>query len=190
MYQTGVKSWYTGVNTLLKALNLNETNCDQAKFSFIHMYKTCWHNKLENEAVLKKGKLRTFYIFKSVFHKEVYLDVVKDRSHQQALTKLRISAHKLELENGRYSKKSMTDRLCKTCSQNKVEDESHFICDCSCYQSERYKLFDCIKQETPYFSSLSSSGKMIWLMTCENSCILKIFAKFVYTCFSLRESAK
>ena len=33
-------------------------------------------NKLENEAVLKKGKLRTFYSFKSVFHKEVYLDVV------------------------------------------------------------------------------------------------------------------
>ena len=69
----------------------------------------------------------TFYSFKSVFHREVYLDVVKDRSHQQALTKLRISAHKLEIENGRYSKKSITDRLCKKCSQNKVEDETHFI---------------------------------------------------------------
>ena len=190
LYQTGVKSWYTGVNTILKELNLNETNCDQAKFSLINMYKTFWRNKLENEAVLKKGKLRTFYSFKSVFHKEVYLDVVKDRSHQQALTKLRISAHKLEIENGRYSKKSITDRLCKKCSQNKVEDETHFICDCSCYQSERYKLFDYIKQETPNFASLSSSGKMIWLMTCENSSILNMFAKFVNTCISLRESAK
>ena len=71
-----------------------------------------------------------------------------------------------------------------------VEDETHFICDCSCYQSERYKLFDYIKQETPNFASLSSSGKMIWLMTCENSCILNMFAKHVYTCFSLRESTK
>ena len=35
---------------------------------------------------------------------EVYLDVVKDRSHQQALMKLRISAHKLEIENGRLAK--------------------------------------------------------------------------------------
>ena len=68
--------------------------CDQAKLSLINMYKIFWRNKLENEAVLKKGKLRTFYSFKSVFHKEVYLDVVKNRSHQQALTKLRISAHK------------------------------------------------------------------------------------------------
>ena len=64
LYQTGVKSWYTGVNTILKELNLNETNCDQAKFSLINMYKTFWRNKLENEVVLKKGKLRTFYSFK------------------------------------------------------------------------------------------------------------------------------
>ena len=57
LYQTGVKSWYTGVNTILKELNLNETNCDQAEFSLINMYKTFWRNKLENESVLKKGKL-------------------------------------------------------------------------------------------------------------------------------------
>ena len=94
LYQTGVKSLYTGVNTIPKELNLNETNCNQAKFSLINMYKTFWRNKLENEAVLKKGKLRTFYSFKSVFQKEIYLDVVRDRSHQKALTKLRISAHK------------------------------------------------------------------------------------------------
>ena len=190
LYQTGVNSWYTGVNTILKELNLNETNCNQAKFSLINMYKTFWRNKLENEAVLKKGKLRTFYSFKSVFQKEINLDVVRDRSHQQALTKLRISAHKLEIENGRYSKKSIADRLCKKCFQNKVEDETHFICDCSCYESERFKLFDYIKQETPNFASLNSFDKMIWLMTCVNSYILNMFAKYVYTCFSLRESAR
>ena len=111
LYQTD--SWYTGVNTILKELNLNETNCDQAKFTLIIMYKTFWRNKLENEAVFKKGKLRTSYSFKLVFQREIYLDFVRDRSHQQALMKLRISAHKLEIENGIYSKKSITDRLCK-----------------------------------------------------------------------------
>ena len=94
---------------LIKELNLNETNCDQAKFSLINMFKIFWRNKLENEAVFKKGKLRTFYSFKSVFQTKgdlhVYLDAVTDRSHQQALTKLRTYAHKLEIENGRYRKK-------------------------------------------------------------------------------------
>ena len=65
------------------------------------MYKTFWRNKLENEAVFKTGKRRTLYSFKSVFQKETYLDIVRDRSQQQALTKLRISEHKLEIENGR-----------------------------------------------------------------------------------------
>ena len=64
-----------------------------------------------NEAeIFEAMKLGTFYSFKSVFQKEIYLDVVRNRSHQQALTKSRISVHKLEIENGRYSKKSMTDR--------------------------------------------------------------------------------
>ena len=147
------------------------------------MFKTLWGNKLENEAVFKEGELRTFYSFKSVFQKVIYLDAVRDRSHQQTLTKL-------EIKNGRYSQKSITDRLCKQCFLNKVEDETHFIFDCSCYDSKRFKLFDYIKQETPNFASLKSSDKMIWLMTCENSYILNMFAKSVYKCFSLRESAR
>ena len=77
------------------------------------MYKELWCNKLQDEAIIKKGKLRTFYNFKSLFQKEIYLDIVKDRNHQQALTKLRISAHKLEIERRRYSKKQVSDRLCK-----------------------------------------------------------------------------
>ena len=42
-------------------VNLNETNCSRSKFSLINMYKNLLRYKLENEALLKKGKLRTFY---------------------------------------------------------------------------------------------------------------------------------
>ena len=30
----------------------------------------------KNEALFRKGKLRTFYSFKSIFQKEVYLDIL------------------------------------------------------------------------------------------------------------------
>ena len=69
--------------------------------------------KLEEEALFRKGKLRTFYSFKPIFQKEVYLDILTNRSHQQVVTQLRISAHKLEIENGRYSKKPISVRTCK-----------------------------------------------------------------------------
>ena len=59
--------------------------------------------------------------------------------------KLRIRAYKSEIKNGRYSKKPVADRLCKECFQNQVEDVAHFICDFSCYDSERFKLFYYLK---------------------------------------------
>ena len=64
-----------------------------------------------------------------------------EQLHQKSLTKLRISAHKLEIENGRYNRKSVADRVCKKCNYNKVEDEIHFICECSLYNAERIRLF-------------------------------------------------
>ena len=67
-------------------MNLNVTKCSQGKFSLINMYKNVWGNKLENEALFKKRKLRAFYCFKSVFQKGIYKDTVKNSSHQQALT--------------------------------------------------------------------------------------------------------
>ena len=81
LHEKCAKSWYTGVNTILTELNLNETNCNQAKFSLENMYKNVWHTKLENEALFRKGKIRTFYSFKTFFQKEVYLDIVDNRSH-------------------------------------------------------------------------------------------------------------
>ena len=172
LHQSGDKSWFLGVNTILKEINVDETNCNKGKFSLKNMYKELWCNKLQDEAIIKKGKLRTFYNFKSLFQKEIYLDIIKDRNHQQALTKLRISAHKLEIESGRYTKKQVSDRLCKKCFQNEVEDEVHFICDCSFYNRERLELFDYINRKVPNFVSLSSHDKFIWLMTCENEDIL------------------
>ena len=89
--------------------NVNQGNL----FLLKNMHKELWCNKLQDEAIIKKGKLKTFYNFKSLFQKEIYLDILKDRKHQQALTKLRLSAHKLEIESGRYSKNQVSDRLCK-----------------------------------------------------------------------------
>ena len=159
-------------------------------FSLKNMYKHVWLTKLENEALFRKGKLRTFYSFKPLFQKEVYLDILNNRSHQQALTQLRIGAHKLEIENGRYSKKPIDDTTCKHCFQNQVEDEMHFIFDCSFYNSERVTFCDYIRDTIPNFACLNSFDKMVWLMTCENKDkdIVNQFAGFVSTYFTWRKT--
>ena len=53
------------------------------------------------------------------------------------LTHFRISAHKLEIETGRYvitnPKTPLENRLCKQCNLSEIEDEEHFLINCPKY---------------------------------------------------------
>ena len=55
-----------------------------------------------------------------------------------ALSRLRTSSHRLEIETGRWSRpvrKSIAERLCFLC--NTLEDEFHFILECLVYSDFR-----------------------------------------------------
>ena len=57
-----------------------------------------------------------------------YLDVITIRKFRTAMTKLRVSSHRLEVETGRLSRpvsKPFDERKCHIC--NKLEDEFHFF---------------------------------------------------------------
>ena len=51
---------------------------------------------------LKEGKLRTYLKIKTNFGYENYLSIIKNFEQRRKLSKLRISAHKLQIEIGRY----------------------------------------------------------------------------------------
>ena len=77
-------------------------------------------------------KLRTYALFKQVMKCEPYLRLVKNRKHRIMLSKFRLSSHDLEIERGRYRRKSTKpeQRHCKICQANKtqmMEDEFHFF---------------------------------------------------------------
>ena len=76
-------------------------------------------------------KLRTYAKFKTTFNLKNYLLSIKCINSRILFTKLRISAHDLLIETGRYTKPKKTpvenNRFCKS---NKIEDEPHFIHHC------------------------------------------------------------
>jgi hypothetical protein len=51
----------------------------------------------------------------------------KELSNRSTLARFRISAHKLEIERGRYTirKTAVENRICKQCNCEAVEDEEH-----------------------------------------------------------------
>ena len=48
-------------------------------------------------------------------------------------TKLRISAHDLKIEAGRYNRTPVENRLCTQGLSSSVEDDMHFMLDCGKY---------------------------------------------------------
>jgi len=109
-------------------------------------YNEMWKTKLWDDSKNQErgNKLRTYRLFKETFCFEEYLDNIKCKSHRHSLTKVRISAHKLEIERGRYKRPPvpLDDRLCKKCTANAVEDEFHiFVCDAYSHLRQKYDVY-------------------------------------------------
>ena len=89
-----------------------------------------------------EGKLKLYAEIKKSFQLENYL-LQFPIYFRQNFTKLRISAHNLAIETGRYSKPvalALTKRTCFHCKE--IETEFHFILKCPLYQNERISLYN------------------------------------------------
>ena len=77
------------------------------------------------------------------------MSCVKDRRHKSASTKLKLSAHKLYIETGRYKKYDKVsktyiitpreERTCPSCT-SKIEDEYNFLFESSKNLTSRNSL--------------------------------------------------
>ena len=74
------------------------------------------------------NKLRFYSTIKSSFSREPYLDLVQSRNQRSFLSRLRCSAHHLEIEKMRYVTPPIPPsmRTCKFCCSGAIGDEEHF----------------------------------------------------------------
>ena len=94
------------------------------------------------------------------------------------LCQLRLGILPLEVEVGRFGLKSndgqvkripLEERICKLCNMNKVEDEMHFLIECTLYERERQVLFENLKicENIDMESIDGNDDKLILLMKYE-----------------------
>ena len=69
-----------------------------------------------------------------------------------------------------------------------VEDEEHFVTNCSINQAERRLLYSKISCKVPRFSTLSDFDKFLYLLTNNDPQILTWFGKFVHQSFIARNN--
>lgn len=130
------------------------------------------------------SKLSTYNVFKSEFVLEKYLTCITNEKHRIALTRLRCSAHNLEIEVGRYhyNRTDRQNRLCKLCNMNMVENEYHFVLVCPFYNDLR-------RQYLPsHYCRWPSKNKFINLLKDCQTSIIKRVSKFVYLAMEKRKN--
>ena len=112
-----------------------------------------WLSEINNDIrkdANQSNKMRTYRLFKTIdnYKCEDYLHQVINTRHRIALTKLRLSNHKLAIETGRYSRpfKKPEERTYPIC-KIEMEDEYHFLNICHAYQEKRCSLLDYFEKE-------------------------------------------
>ena len=92
-----------------------------------------------------------------------------------------MSSHQLRIETGRYEKIHRDERICYSCTSNKIEDESHFLLECKAYSQIGDTFFSKLETKIPDFKSLSHDTLISLLMNSSDyfincqlvSCILQ-----------------
>lgn len=146
-------------------------------------YVKYWKDKIKGEQ-----KMRTFSLFKHEFMYESYLNMGDERK-RKALTRFRISAHQLAIERGRYTTPPTPSdkRLCKYCQSQTVEDEYHFLMNCSYYNLLRNSLKSNIGQKCKNFGILNEKNQFIFMLSAGNDVSFYV-AEFVYDAFCKRNA--
>lgn len=179
-------SWATKVKTLLNTLgfgflwnNSLVTNLQIEKVieRIIDQYVQSWNSDLSISP-----KLSTYASFKTFFESEKYLLCLNNDKYRKALSRLRCSAHNLEIEEGRYRNVDRQDRICKQCNMKVLENEYHFTLVCPRYHDLRRAILP------KYYCNWPTNHKFVGLMKSSQSGVLFKLAKFVYLATEVRNA--
>ena len=139
------------------------------------------------ESINNSNKTKLLSLLKHTPGTELYLSQVKNTNHRKAMSKLRLSAHTLEIERGRWGRHSDTSSAeryctyCQTLGQSIVEDEKHFLLHCPMSKELREKFLPLTVVNN---TNLNDDEKIVDILT--NSDLQKT-AKFIYMAFEHRD---
>ena len=160
-------SWYTSMDAVKIALEADQPH-PLKRPSQIRSAMRSWFRERWDCDRANNNKLRFYNEIKNDFHEEKYLRLDLSASSSRAISRLRTSSHKYNVETGRYGTKrvNILNRVCKHCSTDDeeslnsllqlpfaepvIEDELHVLRSCPLYDDLRSKLSPLTKN---YLSS-------------------------------------
>ena len=131
----------------------------------------------------KQGnKLRTYAKFKDTCDFEPYLEHIKNASKRRSVTKLHVSAHRLEIETGRYNGIPAEQRFCQFCP-NSIGDEKHFVLHCPTHSKRRAKLITHCEENIAGFSGMGEDSQFLTIMKADTPTLAVALGEFCLSGF-------
>lgn len=189
------KGFGNNFKILLEYLHFNHVWQNQGTFSDKHLINAIFNKmKIQYESYWKVAinrnesgnKLRTYCKLKDNFNCEGYL--LKnglDKVKVSPFIRLRISAHKLFIEEGRYKKIPADQRLCPLC-KIEVESEFHFLMSCASFNSQRQVFFQDLNAIVPSFLLMNDISKFKFILSSKDYDLNDMCINFVNDLFEVR----
>jgi len=181
------KNWVSSLHQLLSSLGFLEVWIHQGvgqKEVFLSLFKQrikdCFYQDMNSR--LTESSRALFYRHLNINNDlKMYLTSISNENHRIALSKLRVSSHRLIIESGRWHKPIATpynERKCTHCQ--KIDDEYHFILECSLLNDLRKKYIDKKYWLRP------NMQKCIALINSQNALTLRKLASFTFLGFKVK----
>ncbi len=186
----GKTNWVSIARSLVSLYNINiSDNASMIKTKVFNYFQSLVINNLRHH-ILEDKKLKTYASFKSKF--KTYLDIFSDFNMRCCFAKLRLSAHNLHIETGRYSNRNIPREeryclFCKTKNDLVIEDEIHFLTCCPLFATEREEMINSISEKYPSIKMLNMEKLLIWLLSQEDPACLELVGNFCKNSFKKRE---
>ena len=121
--------------------------------------------------------------FKSLLEPEFYLNVDLPHTFKSTLANFRCSSHDLMIEKGRHLSIDREFRFCQICQKQNIlviEDEFHFIFQCSIYEDLRKEHFK------KYWLKNRTLQCLYSILSCDSELVVHKISKYLFKAFQLR----
>jgi hypothetical protein len=156
-----------------------KVDIDICKNRLLDKQQTTWLATL-----LQKPKLRFYALFKNSLKAEKYVQLNLSCSERSVLAQIRMGILRIHIETGRFNNTKVEERLCKVCNENAVEDENHFLFDCSAYDNPRTIWVNSIYNLCPHFHYLEENDQLQYIFHD----MPRTTAKFIIACMAIRKT--
>ena len=171
-------NWAFQVKKILDSLGLShlwrlepetEISYEAIKMRIFDQYNQTLTMEINNSS-----RLRLYSKYKENNEQETYLNLIKNKTYMQTLSRFRLSSRQLEIETGRHIGSDRDQRLCRKCNMRMIEDEYHFLLTCPLYNDLRTKYF------SRYFCHWPNMTKFKLLMSSKSKYTLLKLSKYIY----------